>query len=341
MKAISRRAALTMGGAGLVSVAAGGTGLWHELTTSRLDPVLGSEFFEPDVLSSKGGELAVRLEAAMGTYEVAGLQARTMGFNGGLPGPTLRLRPGDTLKVELVNNLEQVTNLHMHGLHVSPEGNSDNVFLAVEPGSSQQYEYRLPDDHPPGVYWYHPHHHGTVADQLFGGLYGAIIVEDDSAIPVDRERVMVISDITLDENGSLVWPSQMDQMNGREGELVLVNGRSEPHLEGEAGQRERWRVVNACASRYLALGLSGQGATVVGRDAGRLASNAALEEVVLAPGNRLDLIVDLQEGGGELTAKPVDRGAVMGGMMGGGSTGGEERFRTLARVRVSAGGRPP
>lgn len=329
-----------MGGVGLVSAAVGGAGLWQELTVSRLDPVVGSEFVEPDVLSSEGGELAVRLEAAMGTYEVAGRQARTMGFNGGVPGPTLRLRPGDTLKVELVNRLEQVTNLHVHGLHVSPEGNSDNVFLAVEPGSSHQYEYRLPIDHPPGVYWYHPHRHGTVADQLFGGLYGAIIVEDDSGIAVDRERVVVISDITLDEKGLLVSPSQMDQMNGREGELVLVNGRTEPDLEGKAGQRERWRVVNACASRYLALELSGQDATVVGRDAGRLSSNAALEEVVLAPGNRLDLIVDLNEGEGELTAKPVDRGATMGGMMGGGSMQGDGSVRTLARVKVSAGGRP-
>lgn len=331
---------MTMGGIGLVSTAFGGTGLWREFSTSRLDPVVGARFIEPDVLRSEGGRLEVRLEAAMGTHRVAGRQARTMGFNGGVPGPTLRLRPGDTLRVELVNGLEQVTNLHMHGFHVSPEGNSDNVFLTVEPGASQQYEYRLPDDHPPGVYWYHPHHHGNVADQVFGGLYGAIIVEDDGVIPVDRERVMVISDITLDKDGSLVSASSMDQMTGREGELVLVNGRTEPDLRGKAGQRERWRVVNACASRYLALMLSGQNSRVVGRDAGRLGSNVALEEVVLAPGNRLDLVVDLTEGDSELTAKPVDRGAMMGQMMGGGSMGGDGSPLTLARLNVSAGGAP-
>lgn len=326
-----------MGGVGLVSTAFGGTGLWRELSTSRLDPVAGSKFVEPDVLRSEGGELNVRLEAAMGTHHVAGRQARTMGFNGGVPGPTLRLRPGDTLRLELVNGLEQVTNLHMHGFHVSPAGNSDNVFLTVQPGSSQQYEYRLPDDHQPGVYWYHPHRHGTVADQVFGGLYGAVIVEDNGAIPVDRERVLVISDITLDSDGSLVSPSSMDQIRGREGELVLVNGLAEPDLAGKAGERERWRVVNACASRYLSLTLSGQDAKVVGRDAGRLASNVALDEVVLAPGNRLDLVVDLSEGNGELIAKPVDRGAMMGQMMGSGSIGGDGTPLTLARVKVSAG----
>jgi FtsP/CotA-like multicopper oxidase with cupredoxin domain len=338
MRPISRRAALTMGGVGLVSTVVGGTGLWHELTTSVLDPVTGETFAEPEVLHSEGGRLEVRLEAALGTHDVAGRRAVTMGYNGGVPGPTLRLRPGDTLRVELVNRLEQVTNLHVHGLHVSPEHNGDNVFLAVEPGRTRQYEYQLPEDHPPGVYWYHPHHHGTVADQLFGGLYGAIIVEDDDAIPVDRERVMVVSDITLDASGSLVAPSTMEQMMGREGDLVLVNGRTEPGLEGRAGDCERWRIVNACTSRYLALRLSGQSSRVVGRDVGRLATSVGLEDVVLAPGNRLDLVVDLTEGSSELTARPVDRGGMMGPMMGGGGPRpGGGGPATLARLRVSAG----
>ena len=242
------------------------------------------------------------------------------------------------MRVELVNRLDRVTNLHVHGLHVSPEGNGDNVFVAVEPGRAHRYEYRLPDNHPSGVYWYHPHHHGTVADQVFGGLYGAIIVEDDEEIPVDRERVMVVSDITLDSGGSLVGPSTMKQMMGREGELVLVNGGAEPALEGRAGERERWRVVNACASRYLALSLPGQRARVVGRDVGRLPQDMALEDVVLAPGNRLDLVVDLSEGGGELIAMPVDRGGMMGQMMGGGPMSGGGGPVTLARLSVSASG---
>ena len=338
MKPISRRTALTMGGAGLVGTVVGGTGLWREPSTSVLDPVAGERFTEPEVLRSTGGLLEVRLEAALGSHEVAGREAATLGYNGGVPGPTLRLRPGDTLRVELGNRLDRVTNLHVHGLHVSPEGNGDNVFVAVEPGRAHRYEYRLPDNHRPGVYWYHPHHHGTVADQVFGGLYGAIIVEDDEEIPVDRERVMVVSDITLDSGGSLVSPSAMEQMMGREGELVLVNGAAEPDLKGRAGERERWRVVNACTARYLALRLPGQRARVAGRDVGRLPQDMALEDVVLAPGNRLDLVVDLSEGGRELTAMPVDRGGMMGQMMGGGPMPGGGGPVALARLRVSASG---
>ncbi len=337
MKPISRRSALSMGTFGLASTVVGGAGLWGQLNPSQFHPVAGETFTEPAVLRSDGGLLEVRLEAAMGLQEVAGGQATTMGYNGGVPGPTLSLRAGDTLRVELVNRLEQTTNLHVHGLHVSPEGSGDNVFLAVEPGSTQRYEYRLPDDHPAGVYWYHPHHHGSVAAQVFGGLYGAIIVEDDNAFPVDRERVMVVSDMTLDTSGSLVTPSIQEQMMGREGELVLVNGRVEPYLKGRSGERERWRIVNACTSRYLALRMPTQKVRVIGRGIGRLADNAGLEDVVVVPGNRLDIVVDLAEGTSELTASPVDRGEIMGMRTGGGLLPGSGGPVTLARMRVSGG----
>ena len=152
-----------------------------------MDALTGAALREPDVLRSQGGSLDVRLEAASGSHEVAGRKAVTLGYNGGLPGPTLRVSPGDTLRIGLANHLEQPTNLHVHGLHVSPEGNGDNVFVVINPGDSFFYEYRLREDHLPGVNWYHPHHHGMVADQVFGGLYGAIIVEDIDPLPVSRD----------------------------------------------------------------------------------------------------------------------------------------------------------
>ncbi|MGC5583435.1 multicopper oxidase family protein [Ornithinimicrobium sp. W1665] len=348
MRPISRRTALTMGGLGVVSSVVGGTGLWRELSGPGGDGILkgavsggggADELVEPEVLASSDGRLEVTLQARFGTHEVAGQSARTMGYNGGVPGPTLRLRPGDLLRIELDNELDHVTNLHVHGLHVTPEGMGDDVFVEVGPGESHQYEYRLPEDHPPGVYWYHPHHHGTVADQLFAGLYGAIVVteEEDDPPAVDRERILVISDITLADDGSVVGPSMPERMMGREGELVLVDGQLEPLLRGRAGERERWRVVNVCSSRYLSLRLVGQDVTVVGRDVGRLSAPVALEEVVLAPGNRMDLLVDLAQGGAELVAVPVDRGQMMGGMMGGGA-GPEDAERVLARLEVGRGG---
>src|SRR5262245_62223174 len=99
-------------------------------------------------------------------------------------GPTLVVDPGDTIRLRVVNRLlfdasdpnDSITNLHTHGLHVSPMGNSDNVLLAVPTGSENQYEIEIPANHPNGLYWYHPHRHGSVDPQVFMGLTGMISV---------------------------------------------------------------------------------------------------------------------------------------------------------------------
>lgn len=318
---LSRRNALLLGGLGAAATAAGGAGLWASLaprSPSRTAPVTGVELSQPSELSSIGGRLEVRLEAGPGRIQLAGRQASAVGYNGSIPGPTLRVRAGDVLSVRLANNLDQPTNLHAHGLHVSPEGAGDNVFVTVKPGASFGYEYRLPLDHPPGAYWYHPHHHGTVADQIFGGLFGAIIVEDPEPAPAGTERVLVISDTTLDGAGNVVRASQMDRMLGREGELILVNGQSNPELTAKPGERERWRIINACVARYLQLRLDGQQLQVLGMDSGRYRTAPSMEELLLAPGNRADVLVTAVAGDYTLSALSYDRGSAAG-MMGQGA----------------------
>jgi FtsP/CotA-like multicopper oxidase with cupredoxin domain len=155
-----------------------------------------------------------------------------------------------------------------------------------------------------------------VADQVFGGLYGAIVVEDPEELPVTRERVLVVSDITLDAAGRLRQPSTVEQMMGREGELVLLNGQVRPTFTARPGERERWRIVNACSSRYVRLRLDGQQLDLLGIDSGRYPEPRRVNEVVLATGNRADLLVTAAEGTSTLDALSVDRGG-MGGMMDG------------------------
>ena len=176
MVELSRRQVIILGGVGAGLVVAGGATV--ALTQSAGDlvtptpivpPAPGSAsglgtLSEPAAVASSGGQLALDL----------------LTYNGGLPGPTLRLRAGDTVSLTFANQLDAPTNLHTHGLVVSPEGNSDNVFVKIDPGATHDYLYKLGSDHPPGVFWYHPHHHGISAEQLFGGLYGAIIVEDEA-----------------------------------------------------------------------------------------------------------------------------------------------------------------
>jgi FtsP/CotA-like multicopper oxidase with cupredoxin domain len=336
---LSRRSALRLGGLGLACTAVGGTGLaWA--ARAGFDPRADEDLVEPRLLRSRGGSLQVRLEASQGPARVAGREATVLRYNGQLPGPTLHVQPGDLLQVELVNQMAVPTNLHVHGLQVSPAGRADNVFVAVGPGSSHRYEYRLPRDHPPGLYWYHPHHHGMVADQVFAGLYGAIVVDaasDAALLPVSRERVLVVSDTSLDGAGRVRPTSAMERMRGREGELVLVNGQVRPALVARPGERERWRVLNACVARFLRLRVDGQHLQLAGMDSGRFRTPADVEELVLAPGNRADLLVTTAAGTSQLRALPYDRGGP-GGM--GARTTGSAAPVVLATVRVGGNAGP-
>ncbi|AOY71657.1 multicopper oxidase family protein [Arthrobacter sp. TES] len=343
MKPLSRRRALLLGGLGIAATAAGGGGLVWTLA-SRTTAVPGGELVQPAEIRSANGQLQVRLQAAPGPMVLGGRQATALGYNGGIPGPTLRLFPGDVLRVELVNNLAQATNLHVHGLHVSPEGNGDNVFVSVNPGDAFSYGYKLPADHPPGVYWYHPHHHGTVADQIFAGLFGAIIVEDRKPIESALERVLLISDTTLDGQGNVAQVPMMERMMGRQGELLLVNGKSNPHFDARPGQRERWRIVNTCVARYLRLRLDGQQMQLLGMDSGRFPAPKPVNEVLLTPGNRADLLVTTSDGGSVLRALYQDRGSMpgmMGQMPGERGPADQPDGTALATLRVAGEPGPP
>jgi FtsP/CotA-like multicopper oxidase with cupredoxin domain len=339
MRPISRRRALQLGGLGLASTIAGGVGLAREIRAgTRFAPAVDAALTEPPLLRSAGGALDLRLEAAEQRVGLAGRQATVLSFNGGVPGPTLYLQAGDRLRLELVNRLTAPTNLHTHGLCVSPQDNGDNPFIKVDPGESFRYDYRLPEDHPPGVYWYHPHHHGLVADQVFGGLYGAIIVADATPPPVTRERVLVVSDISLDGTGRLRPVSTMARMMGREGDLVLVNGQAQPRLTARPRERQRWRIVNACTARYLRLRLDGQQLHLLGVDSGRYSEPREVAEVVLATGNRADLLVTTRPGSSQLRALPHDRGSMMGMGMGGGNgpvAATDRQERMLATLDVA------
>ena len=161
------------------------------------------------------------------------------------------------------------------------------------PGESFDYKFDIPLSQMEGTNWYHPHMHGLVANQVFGGLYGTFIVVDDSTPDVTEDRVLVISDVSFNQDGTVAGPNMMGLMMGREGEYVLVNGELDPKGETKSGSLERWRIVNACVARYLSLTVVGGNATLLGIDGHKLAKPSQVEAVVLAPGNRADLLVQV------------------------------------------------
>lgn len=134
----------------------------------------------------------------------------------------------------------------------------------------------------------------------------------------------------------------MERMRGREGELVLVNGQYQPMLEARPGERERWRIVNACTSRYLWLRLDGQQVQLLGVDSGRLPRPRDVQEVVLATGNRADLLVTSAAGTSRLTAQAYDRGSMMdmGSGMGSSSASAGDDAAVLATVAVTGAAVP-
>ncbi len=119
------------------------------------------------------------LETSERPVNLGGKQAYLLAYNGQVPAPRLEAKAGDKVRIHLTNNLAQPTNIHYHGLHIPITGSADNVFLKIEPGEKLIYEFQIPPNHPSGTFWYHPHLHGLVAEQLFGGLAGLFIVRGE------------------------------------------------------------------------------------------------------------------------------------------------------------------
>ncbi len=309
-KQLSRRNFLAIGGA--VAGTAAIAGVLYSLLNPTNQAQSGSE---PERLVSKNGALGISLVAAMTSKVINGKTAKVMTYNGTSPGPTWVAKPGDVITVDFTNNLGDSTNLHTHGLHVSPEGNSDNPFIEVKDGETFTYKFQIPENHKEGTFWYHPHHHGMAAPQVFAGLYGAIIIENDETPKVEEDRVVIISDISIASDGNVAGANMMSKMMGREGEVLLVNGQVQPVMEPKMWSVERWRIINSCTSRNLDLALTGAKAMVLGIDGNKYSQPRDLKRVTIAPGNRVDLLVTVTDKEASLTYTTVPHPDAMG-MMG-------------------------
>lgn len=343
----SRRVFLASVGAGGVAILAAGCGGGTTRSSPTVAP--GGAFVQPNFMTSQDGRLELTLRAEAQKVQFGNGTRFAYTYNGSTPGPTLRVRPGDRLVVTLENHLDTDTNLHTHGLHVSPSGDADNIFVTVAPGQTHTYTYDIPVDHRSGLFWYHPHAHGHVAQQVAAGLAGAIVVTDGideiSELTSSTERVWVLADPPIGSDAGALAVSGMSQMQGRQGARVLVNGVYQPDVAAAAGVLERWRFVNASASRYYRLAIDGHQLHAIASDGGRLGAPVAIDELMLAPGERTELLVTPTKAGTyRLRALAYGRGtAGMGGGMGngmGGSTGSSAAELTVATMTVTGNSGP-
>lgn len=231
----------------------------------------------------------VHLEARVAELEIVeGLTTEVWTYDGMVPGPTIRAKRGDRVVIKVRNALPEATTIHWHGLRVpAAMDGSPHTQPPIEPGETFEYSFVVPDA---GTFWYHPHIRS--AAQVGAGLYGAFVVEDPDDPPLGDELVMVMSDMSIEPDGSLAPADKNGWFGdyfGREGSTVLVNGRILPTVTARAGVPQRWRVVNAARSRYFRFEVPGQPLVRVGGDGGLIERPEPVDEILLAPGERAEI----------------------------------------------------
>ncbi|MCE8521150.1 multicopper oxidase family protein [Ruegeria pomeroyi] len=217
------------------------------------------------------------------------------GYEGGAPGPEIRVAQGARLSRRLMNELPQPTAVHWHGIRIdnAMDGVPGLTQQAVPQGGSFDYDFTLPDA---GTYWYHSHNRSM--EQVARGLYGPLIVDEPSAPDIDGEWVLVLDDWRLDpETGALAgdFDNGHDLSHaGRLGNLLTVNGGFDPAYPARQGARLRLRLINAANARVFELGLDGMQGWIVALDGMPLEEPLPVSGAFpLAPAQRADLIVDI------------------------------------------------
>lgn len=304
-------------------------------------------FPQPKVWRSSGGKLTTSLHVRIADNtlvdQFSGVRRRvhTPTYEGTISGPTLSLKPGDRLSIDLINDLPAnpkvprmgyfphepyTTNLHTHGLEVSPQGISDNIYRNMEPGTTNHIQIDIPADHPSGTFWYHPHKHGATTFQILGGMAGFLIVKGGpgtlDAVPevaAAKDVVMGFQLIRTTTDGNVAYVHQvaeqfgtfpffttdplqqgiwstygLDGAPGRSFFYYTTNGVTNPTIHMRPGEVQRWRLLNATDSDNLLVALQGHGLNIIAMD-GITAPNvnhvAAGTAVVMASGQRIDVLI--------------------------------------------------
>lgn len=286
-------------------------------------------FEEAQVIRSHAGRLRTTLKVAKVKRNIAGCETLLRNYNGELVGPTLRLHPGDTLAIKLINALPpestpepadiniphgfNVTNFHSHGLHVSPAGNSDNVLIAIQPGTNFDVEIKVPEDHPTGIFWYHAHLHGSTALQVSSGMAGALIIEDQESpnsldsvpeIKAAKEKVLMLQQISYDEQGVIEnydcfgpGGKMSDRCNWRSSRRhTTINGQFVPTMRIKEGEVQRWRFIHGGVRETVDLAIAGNNDYAwplyeLAVDGLSLGYINRWENIELQPGYRTDILV--------------------------------------------------
>jgi FtsP/CotA-like multicopper oxidase with cupredoxin domain len=253
------------------------------------------EASSPDVVRLHGGG-ALDLRIHPVRKKIGDAEVRMLGYNGSIPGPTMRVDQGSELTVNVRNDGDVETTVHWHGLRLENryDGVPEETQAPILPGGTFTYKVRFPD---PGLYWYHPHIREDFAQEM--GLYAPIIVEPSDPSywpPADRQLTITLDDVLI-ENGQMA-PFHHSGPNfvamGRFGNVMLINGETRYSGEAAVGEVVRLYLVNTANTRIFNFALRGARMKLVGGDSGRCEREEFVDEVLLAPSERavVDVLFD-------------------------------------------------
>ncbi|MGI8844494.1 MAG: multicopper oxidase family protein [Gemmatimonadaceae bacterium] len=239
------------------------------------------------------------LEAGLVRRTIAGKTFVMYGFNGQYPGPLIEVGQGATITVRYHNALDQPSTVHWHGIRLDNrfDGTPGVTQAPVPPGGSFTYTIHFPDA---GIYWYHPHVREDIQQDL--GLYGNLVVRSPEAgyySTVNREEVLMVDDILLDEHGPVPYGAgaPTHALMGRFGNVFLVNGEPDYALEVKRGEVVRFFLTNVSNTRLYNLSFGDARMKIVGSDIGKFEHEEWVQSVVIAPAERYIVEVEFARSG--------------------------------------------
>lgn len=260
---------------------------------NKTSPLAGMNFSKPVDVWSKDGVLKTTLVAEYKIGKVDNQSTTAMVYNGSLLGPTFHIYPGDRVVVNLVNNLNETTNLHWHGLHVSPANVSDNVLLDVPPGATQHYVLDIPKNHDPGTLWYHSHLHKLSYGQVSAGLSGMFIVEGlEKLLPESLQNVtqhtFAMKDFPFDQ---LFVKTKKLSNTMTMHERLTVNGEVNPTINIKQGETQLWRLANIGPENELTVQLPGNKFYIIAEDGSPVWKVWKNDTLFMSSGKRFDVLI--------------------------------------------------
>jgi FtsP/CotA-like multicopper oxidase with cupredoxin domain len=230
------------------------------------------------------------LRPAMSAVSVGGQPYRALVFNGDYDAPLIRTRPGGTVSITLDNQMDETTNLHFHGMTVTPLDSGDSIFREVGPHEKGLYRFKLPPDHSPGAYWYHSHFHGGAQRQVESGIAGPILV-DGILDPFPelrgiKERVLVLRNFQKTLTGRLA-----SEIVTSAPSIRTVNGQADPVITIQPGETQLWHLMNISANQYFRIRINGQNVQILSRDGNTVNKRVMTDELLIGPSARFSILV--------------------------------------------------